>query len=207
MTLLKSRIAPILRVRPTLQPLDSTRTIGSSVSRRNVDNDATVAQASHNDVKLLPWNEYLRLRKSQRRFNLLASIPTTGLGLASGVGYFASRETDPSTLILGLEPVYAYAIATVGCVALGWLSGPAFGTFIWRLTHSKLIQAMELRDRDFFAHIARNRVDPHGRQSVSNPCATQLDRFLGSIKDYRRWLRDQNAFRRKALHGAEEAGL
>jgi import inner membrane translocase subunit TIM23 len=56
----------------------------------------------------------------------------------------------------------------MGCVGLGWLSGPTVGGALWRLTHRGVISGMEAKDRIFHDHIVRNRVDP-SRQSVSNP--------------------------------------
>lgn len=40
-----------------------------------------------------------------------------------------------------------YAAATFGCVGLGWLSGPMLGSTIWKLTHSKVLGAMEGKEK------------------------------------------------------------
>jgi import inner membrane translocase subunit TIM23 len=66
---------------------------------------------------------------------------------------------------------------------------------------------MEIRDREFYAHIVKNRVDP-SRQSVSNPVPDYYAEKVGSLKQYRQWLRDQSAFRRKSQFGeGNEAAL
>lgn len=148
----------------------------------------------------LDWPTYLSLRRSQRRYGLLASIPTTFAGFFLGATYFATIEAEPTDLILGIEPIYAYGAATLGCVGIGWLSGPFVGTTIWRLTHQRLIGAMETKDREFFAHISKNRVDP-SRQSVTNPVPDYYAERVGSLKQYRQWLRDQSAYNRKSAFG------
>lgn len=55
----------------------------------------------------LDWPTYLALRRSQRRYGLLASIPTTFAGFTLGAGHFASIEAEPTDLIMGIEPIYA----------------------------------------------------------------------------------------------------
>ncbi|GAA5860726.1 hypothetical protein JCM8547_005515 [Rhodosporidiobolus lusitaniae] len=165
----------------------------------------TVAEAERHAIEAnkLTWPEYLRLRKSQRTYGLIASIPTTFIGFSTGAGYFATIETDPTDLIMGLEPVYVYGAATLGCVGLGWLAGPTVGGAVWRLVHRKVGKAMEAKDKDFFKHISRWRADP-SRQSASNPSPDFYAEKVGSLKSYRTWLRDQNTFRRKATWGGRE---
>lgn len=115
------------------------------------------------------WPTYLALRKSRRRYGLLASIPTTALGFTLGVSYFATIEAEPTDLILGIEPVWAYGIATVACVGLGWLSGPSVGNALWRLSHRRLLPKLDAKDKDFYEHVKRNRVNP---SKVKTPMST-----------------------------------
>ncbi|KAK4696582.1 hypothetical protein P7C70_g8355, partial [Phenoliferia sp. Uapishka_3] len=148
----------------------------------------------------LDWSTYLKLRRSKRLYGLLASIPTTFAGFSVGAGYFATLEAEPTELIMGVEPIYAYAAATFGCVGLGWLSGPILGSALWKLANGKVLKAMEAKDRDFFQHIVRNRADP-SRNSASNPAPDYYCEKVGSLKQYRQWLRDQSAYKRKATFG------
>lgn len=37
---------------------------------------------------------------------LSASVPTTIGGLAAGLAYFGNTETDPTQLIMGIEPIW-----------------------------------------------------------------------------------------------------
>ncbi|GAA6012411.1 hypothetical protein JCM10207_007078 [Rhodosporidiobolus poonsookiae] len=166
---------------------------------------AAEAAAHAAEASKIDWPTYLALRKSQRRYGLIASAPTTLIGGMVGASYFATLEADPTDTIMGIEPVYAYGAATLACVGLGWLAGPTLGGAIWRLTHSKVAKAMEAKDKDFFKHISRWRADP-SRQSASNPSPDFYAENVGSLRSYRTWLRDQNAFRRKATFGGKEDG-
>ncbi len=85
----------------------------------------------------------------------------------------------------------------------GWLVGPSVGSFFWSLAHSSKMPAYRLKDAAFYAHIKRNRVDP-SRQSMQNPVGDWHGEKIGSIKQYRQWLRDQAVYRRKASHGLKE---
>lgn len=59
----------------------------------------------------------------------------------------ATIESDPTDLVFGVEPVYVYAAATLGCVALGWLAGPTVGGALWKLSHRGVGKAMEAKDK------------------------------------------------------------
>jgi hypothetical protein len=53
-------------------------------------------------------------------------------------------------------------------IGVGALVGPTLGGGVWRLTHRARIPLIEAREREFYAHVVRNRVDPSA-QSASNP--------------------------------------
>lgn len=80
----------------------------------------------------LNWPRFLSLRKQRKRIGTIVSIPSTIAGLTVGINYFASIEAEPTQLIMGIEPVYAYGLATVSCAGLGWLVGPSIGNVLWR---------------------------------------------------------------------------
>ena len=52
------------------------------------------------------------------------------------------------------------------------------------------------KDRDFYARIKRYRVDPSG-QSVSNPVPDYYGEKIGSVSDFRGWMKDQRAYNKK----------
>ena len=140
-------------------------------------------------TETLPWNDFLHLRRQRHRAEILASIPTAFLGLFGGVSYFATLEIDPTQLVLGLDPLIVYAGSTIACGGLGWLVGPIFGGTAWKLVHRKKASLIEQREKEFYQHVKKNRVDP-SRQSFNNPVPDHYAEKIGSVADYRRWLRD-----------------
>lgn len=54
----------------------------------------------------------------------------------------------------------------------------------------------EQKEKAFYGHIKRYRADPTS-SSVNNPVPDYYGEKIGSVADYRRWLKDQRAFNRK----------
>ncbi|KAJ8480796.1 hypothetical protein ONZ51_g6424 [Trametes cubensis] len=162
----------------------------SSALKRN-------AQPTQAEKESLPWQEYLTIRKRKRRWETALTIPTTIGGFMAGLSYFGNMEMDPTKPIFNIDPMFVYGAATLGCAGLGYLIGPIIGSTIWRLTHRRLMRLIEQRDREFHQHIVKNRVDPTA-QSATNPVPDYYGEKIGSLHDYRQWLRDQSKFRKKA---------
>lgn len=121
---------------------------------------------------------------------LVTTIPTTLLAGAAAGSYFLTVEIDPSNAIGGIDPIYINAGLTLAATGLGWLTGPTIGTSFWGLLHRKNAKQIGTMDHEFYEHIKRNRVDPT-RQSMQNPVPDYYGEKIGSIKQYRQWLRDQ----------------
>jgi len=98
---------------------------------------------------------------------------------------------------MGIEPIWIYALASLSCAGAGYLIGPFIGSSLWRLTHRKKVSQIDARERELYQHIVRNRADP-SRQSATNPVPDYYGENIGSIKQYRQWLRDQAKYRKKA---------
>lgn len=118
-------------------------------------------------------------------------------GLVGGAAYFGSLEIDASKPIMGLDPIFFFGGATLGCVGLGYLIGPIIGSTCWRLTHRRTMALIEARDREFHSRIVKNRVDPTA-QSATNPVPDFYGEKIGSLHEYRQWLRDQAKYKRKS---------
>ncbi|KAK9896683.1 Pam17-domain-containing protein [Cystobasidium minutum MCA 4210] len=178
-----------------------SKSVQQSLPRARFVSTTTSSTSSPNAV--MPWAEYFRLRKSRRTWGTVAAIPTTIAGVMIGGGYFANLEASPNELIFGIEPIWVYSGAIVACVALGWLSGPMLGNALWKLRYRQVLGKVEHMDNVFLAHIKKKRVDP-SRQSVNNPVPDYYGEKIGSMKNYRQWLRDQATYRRKATFGAPD---
>ncbi|KDN49896.1 mitochondrial import protein Pam17 [Tilletiaria anomala UBC 951] len=151
----------------------------------------------------LSWDEYLKLRRSRRLAGMVTTIPTTALAAAGSGAFFLTQELDPTNAIAGIDPVYVSFAAVLAFTGVGWLIGPTLGSSLWTMMHSSKLPAIREKDGEFYEHIKRNRVDP-SRQSVQNPVPDFYGEKVGSIKQYRQWLRDQAAYRRKAAHGLKD---
>lgn len=130
--------------------------------------------------------------------NLVSSALSSVVFTLSGGGYLSTLEFSATQTIMGIDAPAMMGIATVGIGALGWLSGPLVGNFIWNRKVSKLGWTDEVmsKETEFYHRIHKHRVDPR-MQSVSNPVPDYYGEKIGSLKDYRRWLKDQRAYNRK----------
>ncbi|KAK2466640.1 hypothetical protein APHAL10511_000898 [Amanita phalloides] len=143
-------------------------------------------------VSNLSWNGYLAIRHNKRA----VTIPCAILGFAGGIVYFGTREADALKPIMGIDPFFFYGICTVACGGAGWLTGPSLGTAIWRMTHRRLLPLIDARDREFYSRIAKNRVDA-SLQTPTQPVPDYYGEKIGSLHQYRQWLRDQTKYRRR----------
>ncbi|KAF8163634.1 mitochondrial import protein Pam17 [Crassisporium funariophilum] len=147
---------------------------------------------------ILTWPEYLAIRRSKRKWQTALTIPCAILGFAGGFAYFGTLDTDPMKPIFGIDPFFFYGIATVGCVGAGALIGPTIGSMLWRASHRRVVELIDAKDHEFFHRIAKNRVDAN-LQSPTNPVPDYYGERIGSLHQYRQWLRDQAKYKRKAL--------
>ncbi|KAH9005020.1 mitochondrial import protein Pam17-domain-containing protein [Lactarius hatsudake] len=145
----------------------------------------------------LPWSEYLTIRRAKRKWEIALTVPCVLAGLAGGAAYFGSMELDATKPIMGIDPLLFFGGATLGCMGAGYLVGPVIGSALWRATHRRTMALIEARDREFHQHIVRNRVDPTA-QSATNPVPDFYGEKIGSLHQYRQWLRDQARYKRKS---------
>ncbi|TYJ51895.1 presequence translocated-associated motor subunit PAM17, mitochondrial [Cryptococcus floricola] len=199
-----SSLRPGLAPRTVIAPL-SLRHASSSSSPLEPSTSHT--QPSHDQPTgslPLSWPKYLTLRRQQRLWHSVTTVPTTLAGLFLGGGYFASLEADPTQLIFGIEPMFVYGGATMACMGLGYLLGPTVGSGLFSITHPSLARGnpapLEVMDREFYHRIKKNRADPRF-QSVQNIVPDFYGEKIVSLSTYRRWLRDQAAYKKKAMHG------
>ncbi|GAA5904092.1 Pam17p [Sporobolomyces salmoneus] len=194
---------PLRALPRTLLPRTPSQLLYQRFASSSASTISPLSATEQSLAKQLDWPTYLSLRKSQRLYGLVASVPTTLLGFFGGASYFATIESDPTELILGLQPVYIYGIATIACVAGGWLAGPILGSTVWKMVNRRSVKSIEAKDKDFFGHVVKNRADA-SRNSVANPIPDYYAEKVGSLKDYRHWLRDQRTFMRKTSFLTEQ---
>lgn len=83
----------------------------SFVDRKEVQRSSSAQPDSY-----LTWERYLNLRKQRRLAGMVTTIPSTALAAAASGSFFLTQEIDPtSSPIAGIDPVYVYALLTLGC--------------------------------------------------------------------------------------------
>ncbi|KDR73663.1 hypothetical protein GALMADRAFT_251445 [Galerina marginata CBS 339.88] len=190
-----SRRSPLCTVTKNpffLSRLQSTTT----KARPQVASGRQSAQTS--TTSSLTWPEYLAIRRNKRTWQTVATIPCALLGLAGGATYFGNLDTDPLKPIMGIDPFFFYGFCTLGCVGVGALVGPTIGTSIWRYRNRRILSLIDNKDVEFFSRVAKNRVDA-SLQSPTHPVPDYYGEKIGSLHQYRQWLRDQAKYKRKAL--------
>ncbi|KAJ7143179.1 presequence translocated-associated motor subunit PAM17 [Mycena crocata] len=146
----------------------------------------------------LSWVEYFEIRRRRRTWQTVFTIPTAMIGFFGGSFYFGSLATDPTKPIMGIDPMIFYGGCTLLCMGAGYVVGPSLGSSLWRAANRHSVAKMDALDREFFKHVAKNRVDA-ALQSATNPVPDYYGEKIGSLRQYRQWLRDQAKYRRKAL--------
>ncbi|KAI5851906.1 mitochondrial import protein Pam17 [Tricharina praecox] len=175
----------------TLLRSASTST-GTSTTTTTHSNTAAAAAPTGQ----LSWDTFLQLRRLRRRYNLASSVVTSFAGTMAGMGYLANKEIDVTQTILGMDPLIMFGLATVGCGAAGWLVGPSLGGATFNLLQKRWVKQISVKEKEFLNHIKKNRVDP-SFQSFSNPVPDYYGEKIGSVKQYRQWLKDQRAYNKK----------
>ncbi|EPS39356.1 hypothetical protein H072_6840 [Dactylellina haptotyla CBS 200.50] len=193
--------SPFLCAKPLLQARQSLL-LQSTAIRRAASTAAPAASTSiHNApaaarTQALDWNSFLKLRKQKRRYNLAGSIFCSMVTTTVGLNILGTQEIDPSKMIYGLDPLMVLGFGLIACGATGWLIGPVAGTQAFKLMNRRWLPEITKKEKEFFAHIKKNRVDP-SFQSFSNPVPDYYGEKIGSLSQYRQWLKDQRAYNRK----------
>ncbi|KAJ3525341.1 hypothetical protein NMY22_g10618 [Coprinellus aureogranulatus] len=173
-----------------------TRGYAAGVKTQVPEAKSTAAKKPERIV--LTWPEYLAIRRSRHRWQAVSMVPGGLAGFSGGLAYFGSLETDPMKLIWGFDPFMVYGFLSAACLGFGALLGPTVGGALWRFTHRHQAHLIDEKDRAFLEHIAKNRVDA-SLQSATSPVPDYYGERIGSLSDYRQWLRDQSKYRKKVL--------
>lgn len=199
--LLKSALKSSLsRSSPVFRPqILGLRTIHYSNSVRNSIKNQRPSTPSSNTAgqQYLTWNEFLALRVKRRRVNQISSFFTAFFGVSLGWGFIANIEIDPTQLIFGFDPAIVYSLALMICGGFGYLMGPSLGDVVFKSMIRKQASSFVRKDAEFLRHIRKNRPDPSNQNHTANPVTDYYGEKIGSLKDYRRWLRDGRAYRKK----------
>ncbi|CAB4254615.1 similar to Saccharomyces cerevisiae YKR065C PAM17 Constituent of the Translocase of the Inner Mitochondrial membrane (TIM23 complex) [Maudiozyma barnettii] len=184
-----TRRAGLLSVKSST--IASSSVISRFASSTSTTNTPDAAQSS------LTWKDFFQLRKQQRRINVVSSGFTALVGCNISWAYLSNMEIDPTQMIMGFDPLVVVSAGLMASGALGYLFGPLIGTQVFNLKNHKTLTDFGLKNKEFLEHIIKNRVDASS-QSFSNPVPDYYGEKIGSMKEYRQWLRDCHSYARKA---------
>ncbi|PVI03813.1 mitochondrial import protein Pam17 [Periconia macrospinosa] len=172
-------------------PVQTALRHASSASQTTPPSSAASAPAQ------LTWNDFLALRRTRRKINVVASGFTSIATLYSGLRVFIEGGYDATlSAMLGIDPLMVTGLSSIAMLAAGWLLGPVFGGAIFNMYHRGIRGEILNKEREFFNRIKSHRVDPTS-SSMNNPVPDYYGEKIGSLADYRRWLKDQRAFKLK----------
>ncbi|KAG0041174.1 TIM23 complex component [Gryganskiella cystojenkinii] len=144
----------------------------------------------------MDWNTYFALRKTRRNYENVFMVPSSMLSFSGAGFYFLLQPFDP-TPIFGYDQLLVYGVGTVAMGIFGVAAGRVIGNMVFRVTHSQVRPLVDVMDKEFHKHIVKYRVDPT-RNSGRNVVPDYYGEKINSLSDYRRWMRKQREFRRKA---------
>lgn len=180
----------LLMTRPALLRASSASLRSLSPIRFN----STTSSASSSAQ--LTWDQFLAQRIRRRRLNVAGSVFTGLIGISVGWGVIANIEIDPTQLIFGFDPLQVLPAGLLLCGGIGALAGPSLGSLVFKASLGKNFASFTQKNAEFLRHVQKMRPDP-SKQTYANPVPDYYGEKIGSLKDYRRWLRDGRAYRRK----------
>ena len=123
-----------------IEPL-YTQYRSSSVSSSATSSVASPQIQSQPNLSLsqLTWNRFLQLRAVRRRYNLVASLVTSGLTTFGGIILLGQQDLEGlGNLLFGLDPIMAMGLGVAACGAMGWLIGPFAGNAAFSFWYRRL---------------------------------------------------------------------
>lgn len=148
---------------------------------------------------LLTWDRFFKLRRNRRWINAGCSIVTAIASVVVFGPMLAERDFDTwGAQISGMDPVVVLGVSTISIAAVGWLMGPTIGNGGFRFWVGRKGWSREIavKEKSFYARIKKYRADASS-SSPQNPIPDYYGEKVASVKDYRRWLKDQRAFNLK----------
>lgn len=147
--------------------------------------------------RTMNWVEFFKLKKQNTRVNVASSCFTGFLGAFATLTYLGNVEIDVEKPIMGLDPFMVMGGTVILGGVAGYLVGPSLGNVVFKFMNRTLLKQFDAKDQVFLQRIKHNRVDPSS-QSFSNPVPDYYGERIYSLENYKQWLRDCNAFRRKS---------
>ncbi|KAK7542382.1 presequence translocated-associated motor subunit pam-17 [Phyllosticta citribraziliensis] len=191
-----------ITVRPQLAQPSRTAPLVRHSSTQSAAANATASPTASSTTPPSPdgtltWNRFLAMRKTRRRISLLSSVLAAIASTAGGTYFVLSMNLDSvGATTFGLDPLIVMGLSVIGTGCVGWLLGPALGDAVFRLWYRRIGSQIAVKEKAFLHRIKTFRVDP-AQSSYTNPVPDFYGEKIGSVADYRRWLKDQRAYNLK----------
>ena len=116
-----------------LRPSSVSSSAASGIASSQIQSQPNLAASQ------LTWNRFLQLRAVRRRYNLVASLVTSGLTTFGGIVLLGQQDLDGlGNLLFGLDPIMAMGLGVAACGAMGWLIGPFAGNAVFSFWYRRL---------------------------------------------------------------------
>ncbi|KAF4552397.1 Presequence translocated-associated motor subunit pam17-like protein [Elsinoe fawcettii] len=182
---------------PRSKAVSHIRAASFSISSARKDVTAAQTESQAAQPPQLTWNDFLKMRRTRRYVNLVTSVGTAVGSVGVTVPLALQYELDNQIAsVTGLDPFLALGLTITAVGGFGWFMGPFVGNAGFLFWNRRIKDSIAKKERDFYDHIKRFRADPTS-SSVNNPVPDYYGEKIGSVADYRRWLKDQRAFNRK----------
>ncbi|KAM0701147.1 hypothetical protein Q7P35_011508 [Cladosporium inversicolor] len=194
--------APLKQIRPSITSYIPAGRIAAQCRPQTIRNASTTSKPAASATpapEILTWNRFFDLRRKRRFINLGASVVTAVITVGVAAPIIANQDIDTwGAQISGMDPFVVLGVTTFTVAIAGWMCGPTFGTAGFKLWAGRRgwNKAIAEKEKSFYARIKRYRADPSS-SSPQNPIPDYYGEKIASVKDYRRWLKDQRVFNRK----------
>jgi import inner membrane translocase subunit TIM23 len=106
---------------------------------------------------------------------------------------------DPTQTVLGLDPLLAVGMATLGGAVASYFAGQSLASVAWRSSRPQLAAEFERMRADFCRRIAHHRANVPPSPTDLNFSLDFYGERIRTIRDYRHWLRKQNQLRNNRI--------
>ncbi|KAK4890011.1 TIM23 complex component [Elasticomyces elasticus] len=171
----------------------------ATLAVRNASSATSTAASTGPPADVLTWDRFFAVRRRKRYINLAVSIVTAGATVVVVGPLLAQQDIDTwGAQISGIDPMFVLGISTLTVAAGGWLCGPSLGSAMFGVWAARRgwAKAIQGKEKSFYRRIQKYRADPSS-SSPQNPIPDYYGEKVASVKDYRRWLKDQRAFKLK----------
>lgn len=91
--------------------------IKSQLLRPFLTSHVRLSSTSSTQAVIPTWDDYFKLRKKRRAYEVAFYLPTTVAPAAGTFAYFLQMQVDPLTKVLGMDPLMAAVASTLGAVS------------------------------------------------------------------------------------------